>query len=93
MLYMFVRLYNQNQMRQIGCGWRYVFIAVGRKWVRVLDWSTGDQSRISSQQFAEMGAVDCKPPRLKYLRRGEKRSQRAKKMYRAALDKARERSL
>lgn len=93
MLYMFVRLYNQNQMRQIGCGWRYVFVAVGRKWVRVLDWSTGDQSRISSQQFAGMNAVDCKPPRLKYLRGGQKRSQRAKKMYRAAIDKVRERSL
>lgn len=82
----YVTLFNQNQMRQIGCGYRGVFITEGRKWCRVFDWCTGDQSRINLNQLSEMGPIDEEPPRLMYLRRAQQRSARAQKMYRDAIE-------
>ena len=89
----FIQLYNRGQMRAIGCGYRSVYIEEGRKWVKVLDWGTGEQSRVSRRELSEMEVSDRPPPRLKYLREGFKRNQRSKKMYKAAIASVREERL
>lgn len=87
----FIVLYNQDQMRTIGCGYRSVYVDEGRKWVKVLDWSTSEQSRVSRRELSEMEVSDRQPPKLKYLHEGFQRNQqRAKKMYQSAIASVRE---
>mgnify|MGYP003670190623 FL=1 len=89
----FIQLYNQDQMRAIGCGYRSVYIEEGRKWVKVLDWATSDQSRVSTSDLHKMEVSKSKPPSLKRLRFYMKRNQRSKKMYKAAIASMREERL
>ena len=86
----FIVLYNQDQIRNIGCGYRSVYVEEGRKWVKILDWSTSEQSRVSRIELSEMEVSDRQPPRLKYLHEGFQRNQRAKQMYKSAIASVRE---
>jgi hypothetical protein len=42
------RFYNETDIPQFGCGWRSVIaLPAGRKWIRLIDWSTCDVARVS----------------------------------------------
>ena len=89
----FIILYNGDEMRSIGCGNRGVYIEEARKWVKVLELTTGYQSRVSTSDLHKMEVSKSKPPSLKRLRFYMKRNQRSKKMYKAAIASVREEKL
>lgn len=68
----FFRLFNgyfddkgrpQVITNRLGGGWRHVYVEVGRKWVRVVEWATGDRIKISRALWEAAQAEPCPPPR------------------------------
>jgi len=56
-------IYFEDECPRIGCGWRRVFVKVGRKWVRIEEQATGRRARFKMKAWAPLGArarpVDC----------------------------------
>lgn len=75
----YYRVFNYGQFKHLGTGYRYVYAEVGRKWVRLIEWASGDTCRaLIKSKGPVLGWTDsepeaCEPPRLKILRRCIKR--------------------
>jgi len=70
----FFRLFNgyfdgkgrpQIVTKKLGNGWREVYVEVGTKWVRAVEWATGDRCKISRGLWeAARAEVSAKPRRF-----------------------------
>ena len=48
------RIFFEDEAPRIGCGWRWVTVIVGHKWVRVVETSTGARAKFSIKQFEQI---------------------------------------
>ena len=48
-----VKIFFEDEAPRLGCGWRWVYVKVGRKWVRVRD-GMGRTARFTLDQYEQL---------------------------------------
>jgi hypothetical protein len=48
-----VKIFFEDEAPRLGCGWRWVSVQIGRKWVRLQD-DMGRTARFTLAQYAEL---------------------------------------